>query len=295
MDLRLLRYFVAVVDEGHIGRAAERLHMTQPPLSRAVQRLESDVGAPLLVRTSTGVRPTSTGALLYEEAQGLLAHADAVRDRVAGNAVLTVGTLAGSVDADTSRAASAFRESSPDVRVRIRESGLDDPSAGLRAGVVDVAITRVPFDADGITVRPLRADPVSAILPASDPLAAQDDVGLGDLAGRRLFRFPEGTDRLWAEYWTGAASSDEADSAGAGAQGPVVRTVQECLQAVLWSDSIGLGPAQMEAPGGALPDGLVWVPVRDMPPSKLVVAWPTGSTNRLVERFVEVTEAVYRR
>lgn len=293
MDLRLLRYFVAVVDEGHIGRAAGRLHMTQPPLSRAIQRLESDVGAALLVRTPTGVRPTSTGAVLYEEAHSLLAHADAVRDRVAGSAVLTVGTLAGSVDADTSRAASAFRESFPDVRVRIRESGLDDPSAGLRAGVVDVAITRVPFEADGITVRPLRADPVNAILPAGDPLAAQDDVALRDLAGRRSFRFPEGTDRLWAEYWTGAASSDEAD--GAGGSGPVVRTVQECLQAVLWSDSIGLGPAHVESPGGALPDGLVWVPVRDMPPSRLVVAWPTGSTNRLVERFVEVTQAVYRR
>ena len=174
VDLRLLRYFVAVVDEGHIGRAAERLHMTQPPLSRAMQRLEADIGAPLLVRTPTGVRPTGTGAVLHEEARGLLAHAEAVRERVSGAAVLTVGTLVGSVDADASRAAAAFRESFPDVQVRIRESGLDDPSAGLRAGVVDVAVTRVPFEADGIVVRPLRADPVGVILLADDPLAARD-------------------------------------------------------------------------------------------------------------------------
>lgn len=294
MDLRLLRYFVVVVDEGHIGRAAERLHMTQPPLSRAIRRLESDVGAPLLIRTPTGVRPTSTGAVLHEEARGLLAHAEAVRQRVSGAAVLTVGTLAGSVDADASRAAAAFREQLPDVRVRIRESGLDDPTAGLRAGVVDAAITRVPFEADGITVRPLRADPVGVILLADDPLAARDDVALRDLAGRRWFRFPEGTDRLWTEYWTRPASSGGkgADPGDATASGPVVRTVQECLQAVLWSDSIGLGPAHSP---DAQPEGLAWVRVRDLPPSTLVVAWPTGSTNRLVERFVEVTEAVYRR
>jgi DNA-binding transcriptional LysR family regulator len=290
MELRLLRYFVAVVDEGHIGRAAARLHMTQPPLSRAIRRLESDVGAPLLVRTPTGVRPTSVGALLHEEARGLLAHAEAVRERVSGTTVLTIGTLAGSVDADASRAAAAFREAYPGALVRIRESGLDDPSAGLRAGVVDVAISRVPFEADGITVRPLRADPVGVILLSADPLAARDDVALDDLAGRRWFRFPEGTDRLWTEYWTGRGSSG-----GSGASGPVVRTVQECLQAVLWSDSIGLGPAHGGSQDGLLPDGLTWVPVRDMPPSMLVVAWPAGSTNRLVEQFVEVAEAVYRR
>lgn len=290
MDLRLLRYFVAVVDEGHIGRAAARLHMTQPPLSRAIRRLESDVGSPLLVRTPAGVRSTGTGTVLYEEARELLAHAEAVRERVAGTAVLTIGTLAGSVDADASRAAAAFREAYPGTQVRIREAGLDDPSAGLRAGVVDAAITRVPFEADGITVHPLRADPVGVILLADDPLAARDDVVLGDLAGRRWFRFPEGTDRLWTEYWTGPGVSG-----GSYASGPVVRTVHECLQAVLWSDSTGLGPAHTESPDGALPDGLVWVLVRDMPPSRLVVAWPTGSANRLVTRFAEVTETAYRR
>lgn len=290
MDLRLLRYFVAVVDEGHIGRAAVRLHMTQPPLSRAIRRLETDVGAPLLVRTPTGVRPTSAGVLLHEEARGLLAHAEAVRERVSGTAVLTVGTLVGSVDADASRTAAAFREALPGAEVRIREYGLDDPSAGLRAGVVDAAITRVPFEADGIAVRQLRADPVGAILLSTDPLATRDDVALADLAGRRWFRFPEGTDRLWAEYWTGPAATGAPDVSG-----PVVRTVQECLQAVLWSGSIGIGPGHTGSQAGLLPDGLVWVPVRDMLPSRLVVAWPTGSTNRLVERFVEVAEVVYRR
>lgn len=290
MDLRLLRYFVAVVDEGHIGRAAARLHMTQPPLSRAIRRLESDLGTPLLVRTPTGVRPTSAGVLLHEEARGLLAHAETVRERVSGTAVLTVGTLVGSVDADASRAAAAFREAYPGAQVRIRESGLDDPSAGLRAGVVDAAITRVPFEADGISVRPLRADPVGVILLSTDPLAARDEVTLSDLAGRRWFRFPAGTDRLWAEYWTGPAVSGGPDTSG-----PVVRTVQECLQAVLWSDSTGLGPAHADSRERLLPEGLTWVPVRDMAPSTLVVAWPSGSTNRLAERFVEVTEAVYRR
>ncbi|MGC1287489.1 MAG: LysR family transcriptional regulator, partial [Streptosporangiaceae bacterium] len=76
MDLRSLRYFVAVAEERHFGRAAARLHMTQPPLSRAIKQLETDVGAPLLHRSPSGVTLTPAGAALYNEARDLLEHAE---------------------------------------------------------------------------------------------------------------------------------------------------------------------------------------------------------------------------
>ncbi|KOG85263.1 LysR family transcriptional regulator, partial [Streptomyces varsoviensis] len=101
MDLRLLRYFVAVAEELHFGRAAARLHMTQPPLSRAVQQLETDLGCALLHRSPAGVALTPAGATLYEEARALLARAARVRTKVAaaaGTPALTVGTLADSAE-----------------------------------------------------------------------------------------------------------------------------------------------------------------------------------------------------
>lgn len=82
MDLRSLRYFVAVAEERHFGRAAARLHMTQPPLSRAIKQLETDVGAVLLRRSPAGVTLTPAGSALYEEALALLEQAEHARDRV---------------------------------------------------------------------------------------------------------------------------------------------------------------------------------------------------------------------
>ncbi|SEG87925.1 DNA-binding transcriptional regulator, LysR family [Nonomuraea solani] len=275
MDLRSLRYFVAVAEERHFGRAAVRLHMTQPPLSRAIKQLETDLGAVLLRRSSTGVTLTPAGNALYDEARTLLEQAEQARARVAGAATLTIGTLADSAEQAGSRLAAAFRLRHPDVDVRIREGDFTDPTTGLRAGLVDVALTRAPFDDTGISAYELRADPVGAVLRSDDPLAARSDLRLAELADRRWFRLPEGSDPRWRAYWNGA--SDEPRD------GPVVRTAHECLQAVLWNGSIGLAPL-----GHALPEGLTCVPLTDMPPSRLVVAWNSANAGPLIRSFTAI-------
>jgi DNA-binding transcriptional LysR family regulator len=282
MELRTLGYFVAVAEELHFGRAAARLHMTQPPLSRAVQRLEADLGAALLRRSPAGVELTPAGAALYAEARALLERAGRVRDRVAaaaGAASITIGTLGDTAERAGPSLAAAFRARHPGVEVRVREAGITDPTAGLRAGLADVALTRAPFDDAGIVAHELRADPVGVVLRADDPLADRPRLRLADLAGRRWFRFPEGTDAAWSAYWR----------AGSGGDGPVVRTVHECLQAVLWSGTIGLTTL-----GHALPDGLVAVPLTDMPPSRLVVAWNAAGAGPLVRSFAEIAATLYR-
>jgi DNA-binding transcriptional LysR family regulator len=272
MDLRTLRYFVAVAEELHFGRAATRLHMTQPPLSRAVKQLETDLGAVLLHRSPTGVALTPAGAALHDEARALLAQADQVRAKVTAAATLTIGTLADSAEQAGSRLVAAFRERHPGVHVRIRETDLTDPTAGLRSGLADVVFTRTPFDDTGITTHVLRTDPVGVVLRADDPLAGRDALDPAELAGRRWFRLPEGTDAVWCAYWVGP-----------GREGPVVRTVHECMQAVLWNGTVGVAPL-----GHALPDGLTTVPLRGKPPCHLVVAWQTAAPSPLVRSFADL-------
>ncbi|WP_199855043.1 LysR family transcriptional regulator [Streptomyces dioscori] len=281
MELRTLRYFVAVAEELHFGRAATRLHMSQPPLSRAIRRLESELGAALFDRSSAGVALTAAGALLLDEARDLLGRSDRIRERVAaaaGAALLTVGILGDSTDPGALRLAAAHRRQYPHVEVRVRETDLTDPTCGLRAGSVDIALTRGPFDETGLAVRELRADPVGALLRADDPLAGRESLKLADLTGRRWFRFPAGTDPLWQSYWSG----------GEPREGPVVRAVQECQQAVLWNGTVGMTlldhvPAR----------GLTVVPLTDMPPSRVMLAWNQGDPNPVLDPFVRTAIAAY--
>jgi DNA-binding transcriptional LysR family regulator len=125
----------------------------------------------------------------------------------------------------------------------------------------------------------LRSDPVGAVLRADDPLAGRDHLKLVDLADRRWFQFPQGTDPLWQAYWNG----------GEPREGPVVRVVQECLQAVLWNGTIGITPL-----GHDHPEHLAVVPLVDMAPSRVVAAWNENDTNPLIRSFVQTATAVYR-
>ncbi|WP_234343895.1 LysR family transcriptional regulator [Streptomyces sp. NRRL F-5123] len=282
MELRTLYYFVAVAEELHFGRAAHRLHMSQPPLSRAIRQLEDEVGALLLTRSPAGVSLTPVGAVLLDEARALLAHADRVRERTsaaAGRAVLTVGILGDGTDPGAARLAAAYRRGHPGVEIRVRDADLTDPTCGLRAGLVDVALTRAPFDETALTVRTLRTDPVGVVLRADDPLAGRERLRVADLDDRPWFRFPPGTDPVWQSYWNG----------GRPREGPVVRAVHECLQAVLWNGTVGLAPL-----GHDLSAELAVVPLAGMPPSRVVAAWNTGDANPLVRSFADAATAAYR-
>lgn len=277
-----MRYFVAVAEELHFGRAATRLHMSQPPLSRAIKQLEADVGALLFARSAAGVRLTPVGTVLLDEARALLDHADRVRLRVsaaAGVASIAVGILGDGTDPAALRLAAAYRRRHPGIDILIRDTDLTDPTCGLRTGLVDVALTRAPFDETALTVRELRADPVGVVLRADDPLARHDRLRLADLNDRRWFQFPQGTDPLWQSYWNGGMSRE----------GPVVRTVQECLQAVLWNGTVGLAPL-----GDDLHAELAVVPLIDMAPSRAVAVWNKGDVNPLIRSFIETATVAYR-
>ncbi|MGV9817540.1 LysR substrate-binding domain-containing protein [Nocardia xishanensis] len=282
MELRTLRYFVAVAEELHFGRAAARLHMSQPPLSRAIRLLESDLGVALLHRSPAGVSLTAAGTVLLDEARRLLEQSEQIRVRVSaatGASTITIGLLDTGTDPAALRMAAAYRRQHPEVEIRIREADLTDPTCGLRAGLVDVAVTRGPFDTTGLSVHVLRTDPVGAVLRSDDLLVRREHLTLADLADRHWFRFPEGTDAIWQSYWNG----------GEAREGPVVRGVQECRQAVLWNGTVGMTPL-----GHDLPADLAVVPLTDMPPSPVVAAWNQGDANPLITSFLRVATDAYR-
>jgi DNA-binding transcriptional LysR family regulator len=276
VDLRLLRYFLTVAEEGHIGRAAARLHMTQPPLSRAVRRLEDELGVQLLDRIPQGVVLTRAGEVLCQEAQALLAHADRLQERLRDEAdvqALTIGTLADAAELVSGPLVEAFRREHPRVTVAVHETDLSDPTAGLRAGLVDVAFTRAPLDVTEIRTHVLASQPLGLVVRTDDPLAERAEVSIAELTDRRWVRLPEDTDPVWAAYWTGPAATDA----------PVTHTIQECLQSVLWNGMSALAP--LDQP---MPAGLVTVAVDDRGPSRLVLAWRRHATTPLTRSFVRI-------
>lgn len=189
MDLRHLRYFVAVAEERHFGRAAQRLHMAQPPLSQAIRQLEGELGVQLLTRTTRRVDITDAGAAYLERARGVLADVDAAAheaQRVAAGRAgrVAIGCVGSATYSLLPPLARALREELPGIDFTFRgEMLVPAQLAALRDGSLDVALLRPPADAAGVSLRRLRTDALVVALPDGHRLADDADVRLADLAG----------------------------------------------------------------------------------------------------------------
>ncbi|WP_037672833.1 LysR substrate-binding domain-containing protein [Streptomyces griseus] len=192
MDLRHLRYFVAVAEERHFGRAAERLHMAQPPLSQQIRQLEAELGVELLHRTTRRVDLTEAGRAYLERARAILADVDEAAHHARLVASGSVGHLAiGCVGSATYSLLPALSrrltEELPGVDFSFRGEMLaPDQVEALRTGAIDVALLR-PVAADpSLTVRTLRRDRLVVAVPVDHPLARRKRLRAADLAGTDL-------------------------------------------------------------------------------------------------------------
>ncbi|MEU6280146.1 LysR family transcriptional regulator [Streptomyces sp. NPDC047028] len=185
MELRQLSYFVAVAEELHFGRAAERLHIVQSAVSQQIQRLERELGAELFDRSPRRVRLTGAGERLLPEARAVLAAADRARAAVAAPAGLRLGTCTG-LGAHLDRVLAALAERAPDVSVDLVSLPVSERLARVAVGGLDAAFVRAAEPPPGVRVLPLWPDTLVAAVPATHPLATRPEIDLADLAGLPL-------------------------------------------------------------------------------------------------------------
>jgi DNA-binding transcriptional LysR family regulator len=196
MDLRRLRYFVAVAEERHFGRAAERLHIAQPPLSQQIQRLEAEIGSPLLYRTTRSVELAPAGAVLLERAREILAAVDAAAEDARRAARGEYGRLAIGFTGSATYAllpalAGALRETLPGVMLDLRGELLTPAQVQwLLDGTLDLGLLRPPVHERELSVEVLRREPLICVLSGAHPLAVNDTVSLEQLSQEPFVTYP---------------------------------------------------------------------------------------------------------
>lgn len=287
VDTRLLRYFVAVAQEGNLTRAAQRLFVSQPALTKQIRQLEEQLGTPLFTRSRAGMTLTDPGRTLAERAPTVLAAWDrALRETrtTASRAatVLRVGFIASAANEATERIVSAFAARRPGWRVDMRQTSWSNPDAGLKAGDVDTALLRLPFPGqDALRVRVLLTEPRCLAMAATHPLAGRSSVAFEDVLDEPFVAAPAETGR-WRDHWL-------ATDARAGHPvhiGAVTDQPDAWLSAIANGYGIALAP-ESAARYYARP-GVVYRPVTGVPPTQVGVAWsPADDDNPVVQDFVK--------
>jgi DNA-binding transcriptional LysR family regulator len=279
LDMRKLRYFVAVAEELNFGRAAERLHIAQPVLSRQIRAFERELGVRLFARDSRGTDLTIAGKQLLDDARLLLAEAKALQQRLSRVAeptvTVTVGVMPGLL---ATAAAAAFEAEDPARRAAVVQVGWVDQVDVVHRGDVDVVYAREPIDHHGLGTAPLLEEPRVVVLPAADPLAKKRSVRLTDLASMRLLQDP-----ATVPEWYAIATPEHRRA------GQTAHTVEEKLEQVAAREGFVILPRSTTA-FYRRPDVRV-LPIRDIGPSQVTLIWDASIDNPARDAFVSAALA----
>lgn len=283
VDTRLLRYFLAVAQEGTLTHAARRLYVSQPALTKGIRQLEARLGTALFTRSRTGMALTAAGHALAGRAPGVLEAWEGA-ERAARSAgarserVLRVGFLASAANEATEPIIADFARRRPGWRVTMRQAAWTDPSAGLAGGDADAALLRLPFPGqEELRLAVLFAEPRCVALPADHPLAGRAEIAFRELRDEPFVAAPAETG-AWRDYWLGTAErGGSPPRVGAVADQP-----DEWLSAIAQGRGIALAPASA-ARYYARP-GVVYRPLTGVAPSEVAVAWPPGADDDPVVR-----------
>ncbi len=278
VETRELSYFVAVAEELHFGRAAARLGMTQPPLSRAIRRLERRIGVTLLLRSSRQVALTAAGEVLLRDGRRALAAVAGAtrRARRTGrrDPRLMLACKAGSDAGMLAQILAEYRAEAGALPVEVVRSA-SERVAMLHDGRADAALLHRPSnDLTGLDTEDLRTEPQVVVLGPGHPLAGRDAVELADLRAEHLPRWPESA--------PDPASADR----------PLIGDHAELIELVSSGRGVVVVPASAV---GVVPRALACVPIRDAAPTTLVLAWPQDSRSPAVAALARAAARVARR
>lgn len=289
MELRHLRYFAAVAETRHFGRAAERLHIAQPALSQAVRQLEKELGTALFTRTTRHVSLTPAGEFLHQEATRVLG---AVEDSVRGVRRIADGRLGLVRVAFTGtaaftqlpRIARAVKRDLPGVALEIHADLLTPAqTAGLLDGSLDLGVLRPPVSGDGLALRTIEIEPLVLAAPDDHPLATEPVVTMADLRTEEFILF---ADSHSAVNDAVLRSCNEAGFA------PRKEHEAPGTAALLALVAAGLGIALVPASVRAVPlAGVVFRDVVDSASVELACAWRKDTTSPLVHSVLESLES----
>lgn len=286
-SLARLSCFIAVAEELHFGRAAERLHMTQPPLSRQIQQLEAELGVQLVDRTTRTVTLTPAGTAFLPDARRILQLAEGAAQTVkrvpAGDlGTVVIGFTAASAHAVLPPLLEAAREKLPDVKLDLREMVTAAQIDGLVSGELDLGLARPPLKRPGLVSRPLLHEQLVAALPADHPLAALGrQLTLNDLDGQDVVMYSPVQARYFNELLISTFTI-------AGAAPRYVQTVTQ-VHTMLVLVRSGIGIALVPASASTLhPEGVAFRSIgafRERP-VELDAVWRSDSTNPALLRLL---------
>nr|WP_172831774.1 LysR substrate-binding domain-containing protein [Mycobacterium asiaticum] len=211
-ELRLLRYFVTVAEERHFGRAAQRLHIAQPPLSQQIQKLERQLGTALIDRSRRPIELTDAGTALFEEARLALTHAERAfaAARRAGTGQLGhlhIGAMQAAIDGVLSYVMRAHHRQYPDVKLELTELGSIEQVVGLSEHRIDVGFLRGPVDDPSLTIHSLIDDPLAAVVCEEHSLSERQRIDPAELAHQPMILWTRAAATSARIVWTRGTSS----------------------------------------------------------------------------------------
>lgn len=293
MELRHLRYFVAVGENLHFGRAADRLHMSQPPLTRQIKQLEDELGVALFIRNNRRVELTAVGQRFLVEAKPLLAQFDSLKLHVSETAAGRVGKLAiGFISvADYHVLPSLLREFQsryPNVNLNLREATTDLQIDALRNGEIDVGIVLAPLTDPSLQFQPLFQEELVAVLPASDKESRGSSlikaISVRALAEQPFVMFPR---HIAPGLYD--AIVDTCDRAGFA---PSIAQEAIQMQTIISLVSVGMGVALVPASLTNLGrTGVIYRPLKEKSPLVTTgLAWKNSNSSPTLRTFLDLVE-----
>jgi DNA-binding transcriptional LysR family regulator len=289
VDIAQAEAFLTLAEELHFGRASQRLHVSQPRVSRLIAGLERQVGAPLFERTSRRVLLTPLGeqfrdelGVAYTHMQAALEHAHAAAREAAGT--LRIGFTNTTGGPPLSRLVAAFETRYPDCQVCLREVAVADPYTALRAGEIDVLVNWLVLEEPDLTAGPAidTQDRVVA-LALRHPLAARDSVSAEDLAGQPVAQFPPTFPPTMYEAFVLDSMIP---------RGPVVQSITETWALVAQGMIVHLTVASMARQHSR--DDITFIPVTGLPPLRLGLIWRTACCNARIRALATAARSVNR-